>query len=340
MLATACHDAAEAPAAAGETSAAVEVQKAEKGDVEETISTYGSVEFAADRQRTLAFVKPGQVASVRVVSGQMVKKGDVLLSVGGVPRGAPEVAHATIEVEFATRELARVKRLVEDKLATNLELQQSEQQLAAAQAALQALGGGGTGGTPLLAPTDGIVAEVLVQPGTPVQAGQPAIVIASRDSMTVHAGFEVEDLPVLQGGETVRLRPVFAERGVSEVVAKLSTLHRVVNAKTQLVEGVIQVPEPSAWMAAGLAVRVVTVIKSHPHVLRVSRAALTTFAGKSGVFVVEAGHAHFHALTLGIEGDDVREVEAGLNEGEQVVTIGQSSLADGMATRITATASP
>jgi RND family efflux transporter MFP subunit len=263
-----------------------------------------------------------------------------LLGVGGVPRGAPEVLHANIDVEFATRELSRVQRLVEDKLATNQELQQAEQQLVAAQAALRALGGGGAGGTSLQAPMDGIVAEVLVQPGAIIQSGQPGVVIASRDAMTVHAGFEVEDLPVLRSGETVRLSPVFVQRNAVQVEAKLSTLHRVVNPKTQLVDGVISVLEPTSWMAAGLAVRVAVVVEAHQGVLRVPRLALVELGGKRGAFVLEAGHARFRALTLGIADAAMQEVKAGLKEGEDVVTTGHSSLADGMLVRSTTPRAP
>jgi RND family efflux transporter MFP subunit len=336
----ACRGQADTGAAVGETSAAVEVAKVSKGDIEQTISTYGTVEFAADRQRTLAFVRSGQVISVAVVAGQMVKKGDVLLSLGGVPANSPEVQHANIQVEFATRELVRVRRLIDEKLATNQELQQAEQQLAAAETALRALGGGTAGGTPLQAPTDGIVAQVLVQPGTPVQPGQPGVVIASRDAMAVHAGFEVEDLPALHGGQTVRLSPVFVERSASQVEAKLSMLHRVVNPKTQLVEGVIQVTEPAAWMAAGLAVRVIVVIESHPNVLRLPRSALLGLAGKQGVFVVDDRRVHFHPLTLGIADADMQEVTDGLQDGASVVTTGRSSVSDGMPVRITNPSTP
>jgi RND family efflux transporter MFP subunit len=269
------------------------------------------------------------------VAGQVVKKGDTLLSVGGVPRGAPEVQHAQVDVEFARRELTRVRRLVDEKLATNQELQQAEQQLAGAETALRSLGATGAGAVALQAPTDGIVAEVLVQPGAQVQQGQPGVTLASRNALSVHVGFEVEDMGVLQSGQVVLLSPVFAKDGVTPLRAQLSTLHRVVDAKTQLVEALISVPDPAPWMASGLAVRAVVIVNGAHDVVRVPLSALLERDGKSGVFVVEQDHARFRELQLGVAGAAFREARQGLSPGDAVVTVGQSTLTDGMLVRAT-----
>ncbi len=332
MLSVACQG-AEEPDEPKAINAAVSWVEVGRGSVERTILAYGKVEFAADRQRTLAFVKPGQVASLLVVAGQTVKKGDTLLLMAGVPRGSPQVQQALVEVQFAERELARVRRLVEEKLATNQDLESAEKQLAASKAGLAALGGGGGSSWSLKAAMDGVVARVLVQRGEQVQAGQPGIVLASSDSMTVRAGFEVEDLAVLTQGLTARLSPVYGAKETSPALANLSTLHRVVDPTTQLVEGLLHVANPPAWMASGLAVRVSVILETRTDVVRVPRAALVTKGEARGVFEVDGGHAHFRQLTLGIEDGDLVEVKQGLSAGAKVVTTGRSSLSDGMAVR-------
>lgn len=323
--------AGDAPSDATDKNAAVSWVEVRRGNVERTVSTYGTVEFAADRQRTLSFVKPGQVSNLLVVAGQTVKKSDSLLIVGGVPRGSPQVQQALVEVEFAERELLRVRRLVNEKLATNRDVESAEKQVAASKAGLQALGG--AGGQAMRAQADGVVARVLVQRGEQVQAGQPAVVLASSDAMTVRAGFEVEELAALKQGLRARVSPVYGARETKSAEATLSTLHRVVDPTTQLVEGLIHVSERPPWMAAGLAVRVTVVIEQKADVVRVPREALVSQGKTQGVFVVEKGHAHFRALTLGIEDHELLEVKSGLTAGAKVVTTGRSSLADGMAVR-------
>lgn len=314
--------------------AAIQVGTVTRGHVERTIETYGTAAFASDRQRSVAVVKPGQVLSVAVIAGQTVKKGDTLLRVGPMPSGSPQVQQARIDAEFAKRELARVQHLVDEQLATNQDLQNAQKQAAAANAALHALGGGGAGGARIRASIDGVVASVLVQRGDVVQAGKPAVVIAAGDDMVVDAGFEVEDLPELQPGLPVRLTPIYKGPDGAQASARLSTMHRVVDPATQLVEGVINVPHAPAWMAAGLAVRVRVVIEAHDNAVRIPRDALLDRDSKSGVFVVDKGHAHWKTLTLGIRGRDVVEVKKGLSPGQHVATVGRSSLADGMAVRI------
>lgn len=330
----ACHGAPEGGTeAGGEQQAAISTVAVRRVTVEETVTTFGKVEFATDRQRTLTFLKAGQVTRVSVVAGQAVKKGDLLLSVGGVPRGAPEMQQALIDVDYATREVARVERLAAEKLATNQDLEAARKALSAAEAKVRGLGGGGPGGPALRADSDGIVAEVLVRRGDLVQAGQAGVILADRDAMTVRAGFEVEDLPKLHEGTPIRVSPVFGETTM-RLDAELSTLERSVNATTQLVEGLIQLKEPPSWIAAGLAVHVVAVLESHHDVLGVPPDAIVRQGGKPGVFAVEDGRAHFRPLELGIAGEDAVEVTRGLNEGAQVATTGRTSLSDGMAVRV------
>ncbi len=317
-----------------EPSAAIQIASVSRGQVQRTIETFGTAEFASDRQRSIAVVKPGQVLGVAVIAGQTVKKGDTLLTVGPMPRGSPEVAQARIDNDFAKRELARVQHLVDDKLATNQDLQNAEKQSAAAEAALHALGGGGAGGARLRASMDGVVASVLVQRGDVVQAGKPAVVIAAGTDMVVRAGFEVEDLKELQPGLTAWLEPVYRGPDGARVKARLSTMHRVVDPATQLVEGVINVPDAPGWMAVGLAVRVDVVIEAHDDAVRVPRVALLERNGNPGVFVIDKDHAHWKKIAVGIEGADMVEVTKGLSPGQHVATVGRSSLSDGMAVRI------
>ncbi len=314
--------------------AAIEIGAVSRGHVERIIETYGTVEFASDRQRSVAVIKPGQVLGVAVIAGQTVKKGDTLLTVGPMPSGSPEVQQARIEAEFAKRELARVQHLVDEKLATNQDLQNAEKQSAAAVAGLRALGGGGAGGARLRASMDGVVAAVLVQRGDVVPAGKPAVVLAAGRDMTVRAGFEVENLAELEAGLTVWLEPVYRGPRGARVKARLSTMHRVVDPATQLVQGVINVPAAPDWMATGLAVRVDVVVQAHDNAVRIPREALLDHGGKTGVYVIDKGHAHWKEVTLGIRGQHLVEVEKGLSPGQHVATVGRSSLADGMAVRI------
>ncbi|MEO6600680.1 MAG: efflux RND transporter periplasmic adaptor subunit, partial [Polyangiaceae bacterium] len=300
---------------AAEAGAVVGSATVDRGTVEDTLETYGTVAFAEETERSVTFVQPGQVLAVPVVEGQLVKNSQELLRVGAVPHGSPEVQQALIAAEFAARELARIQRLVDEKLATNQDLQNAEKQVATANAAVRSLTGGGAAGTPLRASMDDIVAKVLVHRGDLAQVGQTALLLAARDSLSVRVGFEVEDLPKLSEGLPVRIDSAYQSAAQQPANAVLSTLHRVVDEKTQLVEGIIRVSEPPDWMAPGLSVHVVAVLAAHANALSVPLAALLEQGGKDGLFVIDGGRASWRTPPFGLR--DARQVEvlSGLNAG-------------------------
>lgn len=302
-----------------------------------TIETVGTAEFDPQHLVATNLVRAGQVIDVATVAGQAVRKGDVLLSVGPVPAGSLDAQKARIDVDFAERELARTRRLLGEKLATNQDLQSAEKQLASNQAVLAALGAA-DGGSPTVvrAPSDGIVAQVLVRPGALVQAGQEAMTIAVNRVMLVRAGFEVEDVPRLAEGAPIELLAVYAASGTPPVSARLSRLHAIADPTTQLVEAIIQLAEPPTWLVAGMRIHVRAEVASAPDALFIPRDSIVEHEGRPGVFVVGHDEAHWRPVSLGISDSDRIQVLSGLADGDVVVTTGRTSLADGMRVRIRA----
>jgi len=320
--------------------AVVAVESVDRGALEQTLSCYGKVELAEDTQRAVSFERPGQVMTVAVVEGQLVSKSEELLRVGALPRNSPDLQQAKIAAEFAKREVARMQRLLDEKLATNQELQGAEKQSAAADTALQALAGGGTTGTPVRAPMDGIVAKVLVHRGELAQSGQTAMMLGTKNSLSVRVGFEVEDLPKLAQGMPIRIESAYHGEQQAPAHAQLSTLHRVVDAKTQLVEGIVHVETPPEWMAPGLAVRVATVLATRTNVLRVTKSALMKQGDTLGLFVIQNGRASWRTPAFGLDDGERVEVLSGLNESDRVATTGRTSLSDGMLVRVPSAGQP
>lgn len=303
-----------------------------------TIATVGTAEFDPEHLVATNLVRAGQVIDVATVAGQAVRKGDVLLSVGPVPAGSLDAQKARIDVDFAQRELVRTRRLLGEKLATNQDLQNAEKQLASNRAVLAALGAADGGApTQVRAPSDGIVAQVLVRPGALVQAGQEAVTLAVHRAMLVRAGFEVEDVPRLAEGAPIELLPVYAAPGTPPVTARLSRLHAIADPTTQLVEAIIQLPEPPTWLVAGMRLHVQAQVASAREALCLPRDAIVERDGQPGAFVVgDDDEARWRPVSLGISDSDRIQVVSGLADGDVVVTTGRTSLADGMPVRVRA----
>jgi multidrug efflux pump subunit AcrA (membrane-fusion protein) len=72
------------------------------------------------------------------------------------------------------------------------------------------------------------------------------------------------------------------------------------------------------------------VVRRDERAVAVPRAAVTTFAGVTKVFVVEDGVAREREVALGVDlGDGWVEITQGVARGVAVVTSGLSRLADG-----------
>jgi len=317
-----------------EPSAPVELSSVSIGPIEETTDAFGTIEFDPDRTQIVPFTRAGKVVHVAVVAGQPVAKGDLLVEVGAMPAESPDARRARIDVDYAERELARLKRLVAEQLATNADLDAAEKNLEASRAALEGLGGAHNAHTTSLrAEEDSVVVEVMATAGSLVQAGQSALSLAARGAVVARVGFEPEDMPRLREGIRVRLEPLFGDGSAQPVEGYVSHLNQGVNPATQLVELLLRVDAPPSWMVSGTKVRGSAVTRRQERAVLVSNDALLEREGKSGAFVVEDGRARWRPVELGIVDDLNAEARAGLQPGEQVVTAGRTSLAEGMRVR-------
>lgn len=310
--------------------ATVQTAKVQRGSLQETLKTYGTVVFDPHQTKTISFERSGHVEKLFVTTGQGVSKGDELLTLGSLPEGTLEVQQARIELRFAESELERLQRQLEEKLATNDQVQKAEKQVSSTRAALEALGVGAPPRT-LTAPFSGVVSDVLTTSGALVRADERALVLAPATGVVVQVGFEIEDTANLSPGLAVSLEPVFPIGGQEPARGALTRLHRVVDPATQLVEGWVTPTDRPAWMISGTRVRVGVVVHSAEGALKVTRRAVMARDGQRGVFVVQEGSAHWTPVEIGIEGEEEVEVLSGLKEGSSVVTVGKTSLEDGMA---------
>lgn len=316
-----------------ERTAPVETAEVSVGPIEETITAFGAIEFDPDRTRVVPFPRSGQLVRVAVVAGQPVAKGDLLMEIGATPPATLDAQRARIDLEFAEKELARMKRLLAAQLATNADLDTAAKNAAASRAALEALGGGRAPPSELRASEDSVVVEVVANPGALVQAGQAALTIAPAGAVVARVGFEPEDMPNLADSAEVRLEPLFGDGKAQPAHARISHIHQGVNPATQLVELLLRVEDPPPWMVAGARVRASAVTRRAENAVLVSHDALLEREGRTGAFVVEGGRARWRTVEVGLANDSLAEARSGLRAGDRVVTAGRTSLEEGMRVR-------
>jgi len=314
-------------------SAPIETAEVSVGPIEETVTAYGAIEFDPGKTRTIPFPRAGQLVRVAVVAGQPVSAGDLLLEIGATPPKSLDAQRARIDLEYAERELVRLKRLLAEQLATNADIDAAEKNVAASRAALDALGGGRSPVSDVRATEDSVVVEVMATAGALVQGGEAALTIAPAGAVVARIGFEVEDIANLADAADVRLEPLFGDARTQPAHGHITHPRRGVNPATQLVELLVQVDDPPPWMIAGAKVRASAVTRSAQQAVLVSRDALLEREGHTGAFVVEDGRARWRPVEVGLTGDGVSEARSGLRAGDHVATSGRSSLEEGMRVR-------
>jgi RND family efflux transporter MFP subunit len=298
-----------------------------------TISGYGLVSADPMNTTSINFPHAGQVVSLPVNPGELVSKGTPLVEIATSPADAMTYSQALTGVEFARKELARVRSMADKQLATASQVGKASKDLMDAEAAVTAQRRLGTDSARTLvrAPYDGIVSAVNVAPGDRIQPGATVLQLARRDRLKVVIGIEPEQMRRVKRGMPVRLSPVFD--GQMSVAGRVEKIYGMINPQTRLVDVSVSLkPGEAARLVPGLRVRgVISLHRGKGYA--VPRQAVLKDARGSYIFVVRERRAHRVDVTPGIENGGVVGISGALAAGERVVILGNYELREGMAVR-------
>jgi multidrug efflux pump subunit AcrA (membrane-fusion protein) len=318
-----------------------------------------TVEPAASEQLTVGAPTGGRFfhnPKLALAEGLRIEKGDVLGTIAPTVAGDDysrlqfAVEEARLSRDQLQREIERVKPLVEQNLLPErrlLELQNDiETQTARLSSASGRLGrvdaSGGAGGLVIKSTLAGIVSQVLVPNGEPVDAGAPLVRIGGTDHLWIRARFVakpsnlfVEPKPAtarLPSGEMIDLGSLGARF--------LSTLPAV-DTQSRIATWIVDVPprpaDPDAEGAdavvegasrdselrPGSSV-VLTVRFGKPEpLLAVPRGAVVEINTRQYVFTQHDGeHFEKRAVAVGRSDGPWVQLLSGVSKGERVVTRG------------------
>jgi HlyD family secretion protein len=175
-------------------------------------------------------------------------------------------------------------------------------------------------GARIVAPTDGVVLEVMANVGDAIAPGGGLILLTDPAAVEVQTTVIEEDLPLVQAGQSVDLffdaQPDAIVRGtVTRIVPqrvrdKDRPLYTVYVAPDELPEGAV----------AGMTADASIVIAQRSKVLRLPRALVLARSDRSAQVKVWTGdRVEERTIQVGLRGDVYVEVLEGLREGELVV---------------------
>lgn len=290
-----------------------------------------------------AFVMPkvkGEIRAVLADEGQRVREGQVLARLDGdqmrLEVALNEATMRKLERDYARNLELQQKGLVSataiDNLKYELEAARANWELARLQLSY----------CEIRSPIAGTVTQRLdvVKVGntvTPVggvieSADSSLFVVEDLDSLMLRVNVPERELSKLSVGQP-------AELGFDAVPGRtfegrIALISPYIDAQTATFPVRIRVADTGGLLRPGMFARVAIVYERKPDALQIPRTALLDGDGPPKVFVVKDGKAAERAVTLGLSNGAMIEVVEGLQDGEQVVIVGQGAVKPGAAVRI------
>ena len=183
----------------------------------------------------------------------------------------------------------------------------------------------------VVAPVSGTVITLNAAEGGYVSASMPVAVIDGVDVMEISVSVSEALVPSLSQGDEVDVS--IGALNV-ETVGTIRSIERTPNVQTRLYTVTVGLNEDIEGLMSGMFAQVSFRTNVSEDAVVVPTEAILTSGGEQYVFVVEDGVARYQPVQTGLTGSGVTEVTEGLEDGQQLVTVGQEYLSDGEAVRI------
>jgi membrane fusion protein (multidrug efflux system) len=258
--------------------------------------------------------------------GQEVKKGDRLAKID-VSALKASLEHAKAAYKLAHDLCERRRRLYDNKIIAQEELDQSETQLKLAAADLAQVKVRYSHGFPE-SPITGIINHLYLDVGEYAELGKPIAEIVNIDRIKINVRVPELDVRYVKKGQKTPIKiDAFADRtllGTVEFVA-FKADHAT---KTFLVRSVID--NPGHDIRPGMIGRVAFVRRHIPDAIVAPLFAIVDKGGERIVFVEKDGVAESRVISIGVIEKDRVQITSGLNVGDHLIVRGHTEVEDGM----------
>ncbi len=324
-----------APSAKGAQKAApVKVGTVRTGTISEEVSAVGSL--LANESVMIRPERDGRVAVIHFTEGQLVRKGEKLVSLDTAEIEA-QLAAINSEVTLNRSRMKRAEELHEKKFLSAQALDDAREamnQSIARQAEVRAR----LDKSAVIAPFEGVAGLRQVSPGAYAKAGQD---IARLEGIgTLKLDFRMPELYLgrIRSGQAVLVR-VDAFPGES-FRGEIYAIEPAVDEQTRTVLLRARVPNPGVRLKPGMFVRVVLVLETRENALIVPEQALVPQGQDRFVYRLADGKAVLTKIEMGLRRPGEVEVKQGLSAGDTIILDGQLRLRDGAAVTVLADKPP
>lgn len=295
-------------------------------DLQEVFTLPGTLEAWEDL--TLAAELAGAVRWIGPQEGARLRPGEALLRIDPETQEA-NLARAEAEFELRQKQLERIRQLVEQKFASQQELDDARRAFEVAAAELQS-SRVALKKSSLKSPVGGVLDRLLVDRGEYVNPGTPVAVVVQVDRLKVLTDVPEKDVPFLRIGQEIEVLPAAIDgRSAPPLAGEIIHLSYKADPATRTYLAKVAVDNRTGALRPGMIVRVRFVRRSLRQVVAVPLYALLDRADTKVVFVEEKGVARMRPVQTGpVVGDKV-VIREGLEPGERLIVKGQQLVTDG-----------
>lgn len=295
------------------------------------IKTTAVVQSSQNGERVISASASGMISLTgsTLLEGQKVTAGQVLLSLSGSHLAENNIGLKYTEARNnylkAEADYNRAKILAADKIVSEKELLAVRNEYENARAIYENLDkNANVQGQKVTSPISGFVKQILVQNGAYVEAGQPLLVVAQLQSLTLRADVAQRYWPLLQNISSANIRTPHDDRvyTLAELNGKILSYGRSAASDDHLIPVYVQIDNNGRFIP-GSHVEVLLQTTTTQKALIVPRTALLEEQGQFFVWVqITPELFEKRAVQTGASDGARVEISKGITATERIVTLG------------------
>ncbi len=301
----------------------VETATPGRGDIFAVYSGTAPIEAFADA--TVIAKVGGEVRDILVEEGDDVKSGAVLARLDG-DRLRLEKEQSEANLRKLQREYQRNLDLKGRGLISEGDFEKIQYDMEALQATFD-LATLELGYTAIRAPISGVISDRFIKVGNTIDVNAPTFQVTSLEPLISYLHVPEREYRRINPGQVATIY-IDALVG-TEFAASVSRVSPIIDAETGTFKISIEVSDPSRRLKPGMFGRINIVYDMHADAMQIPRSAIIEEAGQSAVFVVADNVAERRVIRTGYAEAGQVEVLEGLDETDQFVIVGQTSLKNG-----------
>jgi RND family efflux transporter MFP subunit len=299
----------------------VEIEKASIKELNITKTFAGTLE--GEEQANIVSKIPERIMEIKVRVGEFVNAGSVvfLLDKGGA---SSQYYQAQAVFLNAQKDLERMKSLFNEGAVSRQMLDGTQTAYDVAKANFEAA----KSTVELTSPLSGVVTSLNVNVGDIANPGIVMATVANISRMKALFNVGESDVPNFFTGQSAEiyseLNPEIVQTGKLVQISKSADIQsRTFEMKALFTN------TKDRWFKPGMFCKVKVNLQTKKGSLVIPYASIIDYENERGIFAVNNGKASFRKIETGITDGKYIEVLSGLNEGEEVVTLGMNNLKEG-----------